>query len=143
MVNLSLLQDKAIVLIDGECDFCNKSALYIIKHDGKDKFRFASQQSDIGMFLMKKNNYHGNSLSTIILINNKKVYTKTTALIEIAKHLVGFPKIFILMKIIPTIIRDFFYDAFSKYRYELFGKRNNCSIPSKDIKAKFLSYNHN
>lgn len=139
MVNLSP-QDKAIVLIDGECDFCNKSALFIIKHDKKDKFRFASQQSEIGKELLLKNNYSGTSLSTIILLQDEKVYTKTTALMEIAKHLVGFPKIFVLMKIIPKAIRDFFYDVFSKYRYKLFGKKENCTIPTSDIRKKFLSF---
>ncbi|WP_187658500.1 thiol-disulfide oxidoreductase DCC family protein, partial [Flavobacterium macrobrachii] len=57
MVKLSSYQDKAIVLIDGECDFCNRTALFIIKYDKKDKFRFASQQSEVGKYLLQKNNY--------------------------------------------------------------------------------------
>lgn len=139
MVEVKKDTDKLIVLIDGDCNFCNKSALFIIKHDKNDTFRFASQQSKIGKELLLKNNYSGTSLSTIILLQHEKVYTKTNALIEIAKHLVGFPKIFVLMKIIPKGIRDFFYDVFSKYRYKLFGKKENCAIPTSDIRKKFLS----
>lgn len=139
MVKLSSYQDKAIVLIDGDCDFCNRTALLIIKYDKKDKFRFASQQSEIGKNLIQENNHNGNALSTIILIENEKVLTKTTALIEIAKHLVGLPKLLVCFKIIPVEIRDFLYDIFSKYRYRIFGKKENCTIPSNNIKMKFLN----
>ena len=140
MVKLSSYQDKAIVLIDGQCDFCNRTALFIIKYDKKDKFRFTSQQSEIGKNLIQKYNYLGNTLSTIILIENEKVLTKTTALIEIAKYLVGLPKLVVFFKIIPVEIRDFFYDIFSKYRYSIFGKKQDCKIPSTDVKKKFLSF---
>lgn len=139
MVNQSSHQDKAIVLIDGECEFCNKSAQFISKYDKKDMFRFASQQSEIGSELLKKNKYQGASLSTIILLKNDTVYTKTTALIEITEQLVGFPKLFVLLKIIPAGIRDVCYDVFSKYRYKLFGKKENCAIPTQEVRKKFLS----
>lgn len=138
MVKLSSYQDKAIIFIDGECEFCNRTALLIIKYDKKDKFRFASQQSEIWKNLIKENNYNGNVLSTIILIENEKVLTKTTALIEIAKHLVGLPKLLVVFKIIPVKIRDFLYDIFSKYRYRIFGKKEDCKIPSSDVRKKYL-----
>ncbi len=131
--------DKSIVLIDGDCNFCNSSALFIIKHDKNDKFNFASQQSEIGKKLLLESNYTGTSLSTIVLVKEGKTFTKTTALIEIAKDLVGFPKMFVSMKIIPVGIRDFLYDVFSKYRYKLFGKKQNCALPTSDVKKKFLS----
>ena len=78
-------------------------------------------------------------MSTIILLENEKVYTKTRALIEIAKHLEGFPKSFVFLKIIPVRIRDFFYDIISKYRYRIFRNKENCKIPSSDVRKKFLS----
>lgn len=140
MVNLSS-KNKSIVLIDGECEFCNKSALFIIKYDKNDKFRFASQQSQIGKELLLKNNYSETTLSTIILLQEDKIYTKTNGLIEIAKKLVGFPRMFVLLKIIPNPIRDLLYDIFSKNRYRLFGKKNNCKMPSRKIRNKFLLLN--
>lgn len=38
-------------------------------------FRFASQQSEIVSKLLKKSEYQGTSLSTIILLKNEAVYT--------------------------------------------------------------------
>lgn len=131
--------EKSIVLIDGECNFCNDTAMFIINHDGNDSFRFASQQSELGIDLLRKLGIVENSLSTVVLIKAGKVYTKTSALIEISKELVGFPKAFIVLRIIPKGIRDLFYDIFSKYRYRLFGKKMDCVIPTVEVRRKFLS----
>ena len=74
----------------------------------------------------------------IVFIKNKKVFVKTEALIEICKLIAGFPRVFVVMKIIPSKTRDYFYDVFSKYRYKLFGKKTECIIPTKEIRMKFL-----
>ena len=131
--------EKSIILIDGECNFCNNTALFVIKFDKYDKFRFASQQSETGKKLLREYHYHDSEINTIILLKDNEVYTKSSALIEISKHLVGIPKLFIIFKIIPVSLRDLLYDLFSKYRYRLFGRKKNCSIPSVHIRNKFLS----
>ncbi len=138
MVNYKNNIEKSIVLFDGECNFCNSTVLYIIKYDKKDKIRFASQQSEIGIKILNENSYTDDSLNTIVFIKNKKLFVKTDALIEICKLLVGFPKMFVLMKLIPSKIRDYFYDIFSKHRYNLFGKKTVCLMPTKEIRMKFL-----
>ena len=138
MVNYNNNIEKSIVLFDGECNFCNSTLLYIIKYDKKDKIRFASQQSEIGIKLMKEVGFQNNQLDTIVLIKNKKLFVKTGALIKICELLTGFPRVFIVMKIIPSKIRDYFYDVFSKYRYKLFGKKTECIIPTKEIRMKYL-----
>jgi predicted DCC family thiol-disulfide oxidoreductase YuxK len=138
MVNYNNNIEKSIVLFDGECNFCNSTVLYIIKHDKKDKIGLASQQSEIGIKLMKEAGFQNNQLNTIVLIKNKTAFIKTDALIEICKLLVGFPKMFVLMKILPSKIRDYFYDIFSKHRYNLFGKKKECMMPTKEIGMKFL-----
>lgn len=131
--------EKAIILIDGECNFCSNTALFVIKFDKLDKFHFASQQSEIGKKLLLEYHYPSSEVNTIILLIDNKVYTKSTALIEISKHLYGIPKLLIIFKLIPVGLRDLIYDLFSKYRYRLFGRREKCSIPSVSVRNKFLS----
>ena len=138
MVKNSNNTEKNIVLFDGECNFCNSTVQFIIKYDKKDKLRFASQQSEIGIKLMKDVGFLNNQLDTIVLIKNTTAYIKTNALIEICKLLVGFPRVFLVLQIIPSKIRDYFYEVFSKYRYDLFGKKMECMIPTKEIRMKFL-----
>lgn len=129
---------KAIVLFDGECNFCNKTVLFIIKYDTNNIFHFTSQQSDIGRQLLKDFGYESKSPQTIILLNSKTLHVKTDAIIQISKQLTGFPRILIALQIIPKKIRDFCYDQFSKYRYTIFGKKTDCEIPTNNIREKFL-----
>jgi predicted DCC family thiol-disulfide oxidoreductase YuxK len=127
-----------IVLFDGECNFCNASVKVIIKYDKEDRIKFASQQSDIGKKMMLENRYFNNPLDTIIFISANKIYTKTDAIIEICKLLKGFPKVILIIGLIPKKIRDYLYSLFSKYRYNLFGKRSECLIPTSEIRSKFI-----
>ena len=138
MVKNSSERYKAIVLFDGECNFCNATVLFMIKHDKEDNLCFASQQSDVGIKLMQENDCNYNALNTIIFIKENKVSVKTDAIIEIGKLLNGYPKWIIILKIIPQVIRDYCYDIFSKRRYRLFGKRDNCLIPTQEIRNKFI-----
>lgn len=128
-----------IVLFDGLCNFCNSTVLQIIKYDKRNHLKFSSLQSEFGKKMLKHNKMDEIDLSTIILIKNEKeVYKESTAVIEIIKLLEGKPKIFLIIKIIPRTIRDFFYRIISKNRYKLFGKRESCMIPTEEIRNKFL-----
>ena len=138
MVVSNIEIEKGLVLFDGECNFCDATVQFIIKYDKYDKIRFASQQSEIGMKILNENDAI-NSLNTIFFIKNKTVFSKSDAIIEISKLLVGYPRIFTIMKIIPKQIRDYCYDKFSKNRYNLFGKKTDCIIPTLAIKNKFLN----
>ena len=128
-----------IVLFDELCNFCNSTVLQIIKYDKRNHLKFSSLQSESGKKMLKLYKMDEKDLSTIIFIKNEKeVYKESTAVIEIIKLLVGKPKIFLIIKIIPRTIRDFFYRIISKNRYKLFGKRESCMIPTEEIRNKFL-----
>lgn len=126
-----------IVLFDGLCNLCNFSVKYIIKHDKDGVIYFAAQQADKGKELIK--NLHLISAeSSVIFLKDNKVYYGSDAFIEICKLLYGFPKIFILLKFIPKQIRDYFYRIIANYRYQIFGKRTTCMVPSGRLKYRFL-----
>jgi predicted DCC family thiol-disulfide oxidoreductase YuxK len=56
----------------------------------------------------------------------------------ICRNLKGAWKILVVIKLLPTPIRDFFYDIIAKNRYKWFGKKDSCMIPSKEIRNRFL-----
>lgn len=127
-----------VVLFDGVCNFCNSSVNFIMARDGKDKFRFAALQSGAGTELQKKFGFNPNDLSSFILVEGERYYTKTTGALRVAKHL-GFPwSLSYIFIIIPHFIRNISYNIIAKYRYKWFGKREACRIPTQEEKAKFL-----
>lgn len=127
-----------IVIFDGECNFCNSSVNLLIKLDKNQIFKFASNQSNEGLQLIKEYNLTFASPNTIILISENQSFTKSNAILEIFRLLGGYYKLLLVLKIIPSIIRNFFYDIFARNRYRLFGKKSECLLPTPEIRNRFL-----
>ena len=125
------------VLFDGVCNFCNGAVNFIIRHDGEKKFKFAPLQSEIGQQLQAKYGI-GEDVDSIILVENDKAYTHSTAGLRVAKGLGSIWSLGYVFIIVPSFIRDFFYRLFAKYRYRLFGRTEACMLPTPDVKERFL-----
>jgi predicted DCC family thiol-disulfide oxidoreductase YuxK len=128
--------DKIIVLFDGVCNFCNAWVQLIIRYDKKDRFRFASLQSEVGQELLKKSGV--DAPESVVVIENGKYYFHSSAALRISRHLDGFWKLMIVFYILPKFIRDRAYNILARNRYKWFGKRDTCMVPDEKIKSRFL-----
>lgn len=126
------------ILFDGVCNLCNSSVNFIIDHDKNDLFRFTSLQSESGQSLLKKFNLNGDNFDSIILIEGDKYYTRSSAVLRIAKEFPGFWKLLYFFIIIPPALRDFAYEIIAENRYKWFGKKDSCRVPTPELKNKFL-----
>lgn len=126
-----------IVLFDGVCNLCNATVRFLIKHDKKRVLYFASQQSEIGKNLILKHNISSTSES-LIFIQDNQAYQYADAVLAIARCLVGWPKLVTLFSFIPRRWRNICYQFVARHRYQWFGKKESCSIPSLEIKDRFL-----
>ncbi|NQY05485.1 MAG: DUF393 domain-containing protein [Flavobacteriaceae bacterium] len=134
-----LPKDKKILLFDGVCNLCNSSVNYIIDRDKNDVFRFVALQSDLGKSIQEYLGLNPNDLDTIILyIPGEAYYNKSSAALKVLNEFSGLWKIMNIFYIIPKPIRDVFYNLIAKNRYKLFGKKEQCRIPTPELKAKFL-----
>ena len=127
----------AIVLFDGECNFCNTSVQFIIKRDPKGYFHFAAQQSDIGETLKRQYSVP-DTMDSILVIDQNKVYNSSDAAIHISRHLKGLWGYLHVLKAIPKPIRDLVYKFIAKNRYAWFGKKDSCMVPSPEMRNRFL-----
>ena len=130
--------DRSIILFDGVCNLCNSSVQFIIKHDKKKQFLFTSLQSDAGQEILLQNKIENLNFKTILLVENNNLFTKSTAILKISKKLNGIYPLFYAFIIVPTFIRDGIYNFISKNRYQWFGKKESCMIPTEDLKERFL-----
>jgi len=126
-----------IILFDGVCNLCNGTVLFLIKHDKKNNLHFAAQQSSAGSKIMQQY-FVLNDGKSVVIIKDEKVYYKSEAIIEISKLLFGWPRLFIVISILPNGFRNWFYDIIANNRYTIFGKKEHCSIPSKANEHKFI-----
>ena len=130
--------EKSIILFDGVCNLCNSSVQFIIKRDKKEQFLFASLQSDYAKEQLPDEFSDGKALQSIVLKEKDEIKTKSTAALTIAKHLSGVWPILYAFIIIPKFIRDWVYDIIAKNRYKWFGKKDQCMIPSPELKSRFI-----
>ncbi len=133
------MKDHHIIIFDGVCNFCNGAVNFIIERDSRDAFKFAPMQSEIAQQLILKHQTHEAGHDTFILIKNGNCFVRTNAALEITKDLDGFWFILRVFKIVPSVIRDFFYKTFARNRYTLFGKRAMCMVPTKEVRDRFLT----
>jgi len=135
----NLPKDKKIILFDGVCNYCNDKINFIIKNDKQDVFRFVALQSETGQKIIK---YLGidNSIDSIVLYEPGYAYfIKSEAVFRIIKHLSSAVKILLVFNFIPTSIKNIFYDLIAKNRYNWYGKKESCMIPTEEVKRKFIA----
>jgi predicted DCC family thiol-disulfide oxidoreductase YuxK len=133
------LNDSPVILFDGVCNLCNGSVIFIIKRDAQAKLKFASLQSDYGIQQMQRFNLSTSALNSVLLIKEGRLFQKSNAALEIASMLDGIWPLLYVFKIIPRFMRDVIYDGIAKNRYRWFGKKEECMIPTPDMKARFIN----
>jgi predicted DCC family thiol-disulfide oxidoreductase YuxK len=129
----------AIVLFDGVCNFCNASINFVIERDKAGYFQFAPLQSPVGIELLAKHSIDSSETDSVILVENDKAYTHSTAALRIARKLDGIWPMLYAFVIVPKPIRDLAYKLFARNRYRLFGKQDACMMPTPDIRQRFLT----
>lgn len=127
-----------VILFDGVCNLCNRSVQFIINRDPSGIFRFAPLQSETGKNLLSKFDLPNDKLDSIILVENNEYYLRSTAALKILRRLGTLWKIVYVFMLVPRPVRDYIYDIVARNRYEWYGKRAECMIPSSDIESRFL-----
>jgi predicted DCC family thiol-disulfide oxidoreductase YuxK len=125
-----------IILFDGVCNLCNWAVQFIIRRDPEGKFKFAALQSTYSSKVLE--NEFQMKPNFIIYIRNLVIYTRSTAVLMILRDLGGFWKMFYGLIIIPVFLRDRIYSFVAQKRYQLFGRRESCMIPSPELRSRFL-----
>jgi predicted DCC family thiol-disulfide oxidoreductase YuxK len=133
------VEEHPIILFDGVCNFCNGAINFVLRHDKKGVFRFAPLQSQIGQKLLEQYGLATKDFNSFVLIDNGKVYKKSAASLRVMNKLPWYWKEAQILRIIPTPFRDAIYDFIAKNRYKWFGEKDQCMVPTPEIRGRFLS----
>ena len=135
----NLPENKKIILFDGVCNLCDSTVQFIIKHDKKDVFRFVALQSELGQEIINHIGIDISKTDSIILYEpGHAYYYKAEAALKIAGHLGGIYSLLGILSILPNWLNNKVYDYIAKNRYKWYGKKEECMIPTPEMKAKFL-----
>jgi predicted DCC family thiol-disulfide oxidoreductase YuxK len=132
------IQHQHIILFDGVCNLCNGSVKFILKYEKSSLIHFASIQSEIGKTLLQWCGLSEDFSEAVIYIENGKVHQGSTAALKIGQRL-KFPWSMIssVGLLVPRFFRDWIYRQIGTHRYQWFGKRDVCMVPTKELKMRF------
>lgn len=133
-------RSHALILFDGVCNLCNGAVNFIIDRDPEGYFQFAPLQSETAREHLDGTPVFSDNLDTIVLIENGTPYVRSTAALRIARHLTGGWPLLALFLAVPRPLRDAVYNGIAQNRYDWFGRRDQCRMPTPDLKARFLDY---
>lgn len=131
--------EQHIILFDGVCNLCNAAVQFVIKNDRKKLFKFASLQSEIGKSIVAESTINTADTDSFVLYSNGHYYTHSTAALMVLKTLGGTWKVLYAFIIVPKFLRNAIYKFVAANRYRIFGRKDECLMPTNDLQARFLN----
>lgn len=133
------MRQQPVLLFDGICNLCNGAVNFVIERDKKAVLKFAPLQSEEAKKLLEKLDLSLNEMKSFILIENKKSYLKSTAVLRVCRYLKDPWPLMYGFIIVPKFIRDGIYTWIARNRYRWFGKKETCMIPTPELRERFLN----
>ena len=122
-----------LILFDDDCLVCNRMLQFIMKRDNE-QFHFAGLQSEIGEKLVER--FQLQHIDSVILIEDERAYTHSTAVWKIALRLNGLWKLGAALAVIPKPLRDIGYNIVAANRKKIPLKQ--CMLLTPVQRKRFL-----
>ena len=131
-------QFSSVILFDGVCNLCNGFVTFVIARDPGGRFKFGPLQSTAAERLLGDIDPRDRWPDSVVLVENGRVWTRSAAALRIARGLTfPWPLAFAFV-VVPRPIRDSIYNLFARRRYQWFGKRDVCMMPTQALAERFL-----
>ena len=132
-----------IVLYDGVCGLCNRLVQFLLKRDRRDRFKFASLQSEFAKRLLTRHGVDPHDLDTVYVVKNHEqpnetLLARSDAILYLFAELGGIWGLAGAGRVLPRGFRDAVYKIVARNRYRVFGKHESCVLPEPKHRAKFL-----
>ena len=133
-----MFPNQKIVFFDGVCNLCSGVVQFLIEKNAKENLLFASLQSKTGQEMLAHFQLSATEFNSFVYLKEGKLLQKSEAALELSKELKHLWPMFYGLIIVPKFIRNAVYDLIAKNRYNWFGKKNECWLPSIHLKKRFL-----
>ena len=133
-----LVATDKVILFDGVCKLCNHWSRFILRFDKRQRFKLCAVQSAPGQALLAHYGFPLDKFETLVLIQRDSYLTHSDALIAILRDLPSPWSWLGGLRWLPKRLRDAAYRVLARNRYRLFGRYDQCVLPSDDYRHRFL-----
>lgn len=132
------MSDVPVLLFDGECAFCNGCVRWLLQHERRPRYYFASLQSEVAVPLLEEYGIDQGDLSSQVVIDGGRLYRKSTAILHLL-HEVRWPwRMLRILVLVPRILRDAVYDFIGARRYGWWGRAKSCIVADPALHSRLL-----
>ena len=129
---------RNLMVFDGVCVLCNTWLRIALRFDRNQQLTFVTAQSDLGTEIYKDLDLLSDDYESFIVYHQGRIYTKLDGAFALFRIFGGLWHIPALGRFTPKFLKNTAYDLVAKNRYKLFGRTDQCMIPTPDIKARSL-----
>ncbi len=122
----------SVILFDGCCGMCSRSARLISKLDRHRRFRFLSLRTEPGRELVRQCGEDPDDPHTLLLIEKNRCFRKSDAVLAIGGRIEGLHYFASALRMIPRPIRDWSYDIIARNRHRLTWETKTCALSPHD-----------
>jgi predicted DCC family thiol-disulfide oxidoreductase YuxK len=133
-----------IILYDGVCGLCNRLVQFVLKHDSRSCFRFASLQSDFAARVLRRHGAAPEDLDTVYVVLDhalpgERLASRSDAAVMVLQELGGgWSVLGMVLRVLPGWLRNWGYNLVARNRYRIFGKVDSCQTLSEKDRRRFL-----
>ncbi|MEP7380399.1 MAG: DCC1-like thiol-disulfide oxidoreductase family protein [Gemmatimonadota bacterium] len=125
-----------ILLFDGTCGLCSRAVQWVLRRDPGGRMRFAPLESTLGRAALGRLPAL-EGVDSMVLLHREGAWIKSTAALEIARYVGGLWGMGVVGYLLPRALRDWMYDQVAKRRTAIWGRTNQCMLPSPDERERF------
>ena len=132
-----------LVLYDGVCGLCSSLLQFLLTHDRRGVFAFASLQSRAGRTVVEHLGGDPTDLTSFYVLANyrtdqSRTLARSKAALVVAGQL-GWPwKAAVGARVLPGAVLDRAYDVIARNRYRVFGCFEQCLAPRPEFRGRFI-----
>ena len=127
-----------LILFDGVCNLCHGFVQFVIARDPGGRFQFGALQSAAARRILDLHDAPDPLPDTIVVVEEGRIYTRSTAALRVARSLTFPWPLAAVLLAVPRPLRDAVYEFVARYRYQWFGRRDQCMVPPPEIRSRFL-----
>ncbi len=129
---------QPVVIIDGTCDFCNRTVRFILDHEKNSELLFISSQSHPYKSLQQQFALPNNP-DSVILIDQGVIYSDSTAAIRICSWLSPPLSLLGVFRVVPRWIRDWVYTKVAANRQSIVTQSDACALQVNFPRDRFIT----
>lgn len=147
-MNTALSSGPLLVIFDGHCGLCNWAVRWLLRRDCLDRLRFVPSDSTKVAGLLARHGLAALDPATgpgsILVLRDpdgpeERVLVRSDAVVALLAELPQpWPATGTILKLVPRPLRDLGYRLIARWRYRIWGRLENCPLPTAEEREKFL-----